>query len=738
MPQEIYTVSEVQFENFQGDVIPPGTVELVITPNNGYQINVLEFAIGGATNNFDGGSLYTGGQVSDEIQTVEFIANGDGTVSAIITHGQITVVDNQPNLKIDIDHKPIAQTIVGCTNPAAENYNINATQDDNSCLFVEVPEPIPGCTNPNALNYAEEATVDDGSCDFYLEPVVDDFYGYRPNLMVYMVGGRSAGYNATPQNPNEIPNANQYTDEDKFTIQFGGTCYIEGGFGAGGSNFPGSENNSTALLASWGAGINNQPIEQYDLYQFPDFDPGFGPGGQLDQDNDIVVNSIQNRRATGTYNNGYDIPIDNNPWEEEQQLFSVRYTAKEDYIFEPDIKLKTFNYDTPVPNNCWTSEVCEENFDANGDLRAFTVRYLFKQVLSDLDAASIADSQFSLGDTGDVLQSAMSQGAHTGNLKETYPAVDNASEAYGGGVISFIRTPRLLLKGNPEGTAKTYSVKSIKIPTSISNSGSPKSFEIKIQADTQAKYYLRVQSSDGRYLNTKNLFEEHDKIEVDTTVARKSSSSSSSTWVVGPTDAIATGSNIVSVPMISVDYDGDGTLLSEPVSKSYDVWLEPVDGTYISPNISQKGLNVISQQSNVSFSLEFVNTNADVTLSSTIGADLSLEPNKKSKSAEYYTYKNFIKFKASTVVSSGKTRFSSGSYSFEKSDIIEVYEVVDGVELPLDRELAVDEHSIVGRLTVNESGLLTSNISGDVQIGETTNKNIKVKINLDKVLTIGS
>ena len=47
--------------------------------------------------------------------------------------------------------------ISGCTNPAADNYNDQANNDDGSCI-------ISGCTNPAADNYDPEANNDDGSC----------------------------------------------------------------------------------------------------------------------------------------------------------------------------------------------------------------------------------------------------------------------------------------------------------------------------------------------------------------------------------------------------------------------------------------------------------------------------------------------------------------------------------------------------------------------------------------------
>ncbi|KPJ54804.1 hypothetical protein AMJ47_03050 [Parcubacteria bacterium DG_72] len=51
--------------------------------------------------------------------------------------------------------------ILGCTDPAALNYNPEATVDDGTCIY-----EIPGCTEPAALNYNPQATVNDGSCRY--------------------------------------------------------------------------------------------------------------------------------------------------------------------------------------------------------------------------------------------------------------------------------------------------------------------------------------------------------------------------------------------------------------------------------------------------------------------------------------------------------------------------------------------------------------------------------------------
>lgn len=47
----------------------------------------------------------------------------------------------------------------GCTNSAADNYDVTATIDDGACI-------ISGCTNSNACNFDVTANSDDSSCEF--------------------------------------------------------------------------------------------------------------------------------------------------------------------------------------------------------------------------------------------------------------------------------------------------------------------------------------------------------------------------------------------------------------------------------------------------------------------------------------------------------------------------------------------------------------------------------------------
>ena len=59
----------------------------------------------------------------------------------------------------------VGDSELGCTDPAACNYNENASIDDGSCDYECV-----GCTDSEACNYDETATIDSGECE-YPDPV---------------------------------------------------------------------------------------------------------------------------------------------------------------------------------------------------------------------------------------------------------------------------------------------------------------------------------------------------------------------------------------------------------------------------------------------------------------------------------------------------------------------------------------------------------------------------------------
>ncbi len=58
--------------------------------------------------------------------------------------------------------------ISGCTDSTADNYNEEATIDDESCEFT-----IFGCNDPLATNFDPLATTDDGTCDKYFAIIGD-------------------------------------------------------------------------------------------------------------------------------------------------------------------------------------------------------------------------------------------------------------------------------------------------------------------------------------------------------------------------------------------------------------------------------------------------------------------------------------------------------------------------------------------------------------------------------------
>jgi len=57
--------------------------------------------------------------------------------------------------------------VLGCTDPAASNYDSGATVDDGSCTYESTD--VYGCTDPEASNYDSGATVDDESCTYESE-----------------------------------------------------------------------------------------------------------------------------------------------------------------------------------------------------------------------------------------------------------------------------------------------------------------------------------------------------------------------------------------------------------------------------------------------------------------------------------------------------------------------------------------------------------------------------------------
>ena len=54
---------------------------------------------------------------------------------------------------------PPTPIVLGCTNPQAENYDPNATEDNGSCIFPAIPPTVPPTSDPDLSSYAEFLTV---------------------------------------------------------------------------------------------------------------------------------------------------------------------------------------------------------------------------------------------------------------------------------------------------------------------------------------------------------------------------------------------------------------------------------------------------------------------------------------------------------------------------------------------------------------------------------------------------
>ena len=86
------------------------------------------------------------------------------------------------------------ESVSGCTDSLALNYNDEANYEDGSCLY-----PVFGCTDSLALNFNEEAMEDDGSCEYPIDCSgltaitinMSDSYGDGWNGNVLTLNGQS-------------------------------------------------------------------------------------------------------------------------------------------------------------------------------------------------------------------------------------------------------------------------------------------------------------------------------------------------------------------------------------------------------------------------------------------------------------------------------------------------------------------------------------------------------------------
>jgi uncharacterized coiled-coil protein SlyX len=141
--------------------------------------------------------------------------------------GSVYVGDGQPYQSVAygnyLNSQTPAETILGCTDPNAPQYNPNATADDGSCWMADESGDgwqvqVFGCTDPISPNYNPSANTDDGSC-------------------VYDAGGTPVIPEGTPSGPEFAGRKKKQNKVSGFLNIMGKANHIKQGF----SNFAGQE-----------------------------------------------------------------------------------------------------------------------------------------------------------------------------------------------------------------------------------------------------------------------------------------------------------------------------------------------------------------------------------------------------------------------------------------------------------------------------------------------------------------
>ena len=199
---------------------------------------IAEVPVG--TYNFnDVGQTYTYSYCVDKNAGFEFIINdtyGDGiagTTSGGTIDGSVTIYDCNGDIiwELDPDFGTVAysgnqfgvdcegvEEIFGCTDPAYQSYNPEATIDDGSCSELH----IVGCTDENSINYDPEATKQEliPVCDYNL--IIRDAAsdGWGNSWIGVSQGGVSLGTFTMGPGPTEQVFPLQLLSSEEVVVQY--------------------------------------------------------------------------------------------------------------------------------------------------------------------------------------------------------------------------------------------------------------------------------------------------------------------------------------------------------------------------------------------------------------------------------------------------------------------------------------------------------------------------------------
>ena len=126
------------------------------TVTSDYNTAANDYMDGGAGTNYaQYGGTASGTPYGDASTDLTISAYGDTLYVQSPTAGSDTLL----NFQFLIASDQTITILLGCTNAAADNYDVTATVDNLSCEFL-------GCTNPGACNFDAVANTDNGTCEF--------------------------------------------------------------------------------------------------------------------------------------------------------------------------------------------------------------------------------------------------------------------------------------------------------------------------------------------------------------------------------------------------------------------------------------------------------------------------------------------------------------------------------------------------------------------------------------------